>query len=120
MGQEHVVEIIGVFIPIIAIISIVITIVYLRRFQNQERMAMIDKGLSPIDMKKPAEEGFGTLKAALLLIGAGFGFVLGYVLEQYAGMRHIIAYTSMLLLFGGVGLVAAYILQQKRLNKKEI
>lgn len=114
------VEIIGVFIPIIAIISIVIMIIYLRRFQNQERMAMIEKGLSPIDMKKPEDEGFGTLKAALLLVGAGFGFFVGYFLEKYAGMDDVMAYISMLLLFGGAGLITAYILQQKRLKNKAI
>lgn len=114
------VEIIGVFIPIIAIISTVIMIIYLRRFQNQERMAMIDKGLSHIDIKKPESEGFGSLKAALLLIGAGIGFLIGDFLHNYAGVRHIVAYVSMLLLFGGTGLITAYILQQKRQGKKSI
>ena len=114
------VEIIGVFIPIIAIIGLVITVIYVRRFQNQERLAMIDKGLNPVDIKKPVEEGFGTLKAALLLIGAGIGFVFGYLLHQYAGMNTQLAYISMLLLFGGGGLIAAYVLQQKKIRHKEV
>ena len=38
---------IGVFIPIIGIIGLVIMIIYLRKYENEERMAMIDKGIDP-------------------------------------------------------------------------
>ncbi len=37
----------GVMIPIVAMIGSFITIVYLRRFSNLEKMAIIDKGLDP-------------------------------------------------------------------------
>lgn len=111
------VEIIGVFIPIIAIIGVVIMVIYLRRFQNQERMAMIDKGLSPADLKTSKEESFGTLKFALLLIGIGLGFLMGNIIASYTDMRQNIAYFSMLFLFGGIGLIIAYVIQRKHTNK---
>ncbi len=38
------VAVIGVFIPIVSIISIIVMIVYLRKYENDERMAMIEKG----------------------------------------------------------------------------
>ena len=112
------VEIIGVFIPIIAIIGAVIMVIYLRKFLNQERMAMIDKGLSPADLQKSREEGFGTLKFALLLIGIGLGFLAGNILESYTNMDNEVAYFSMLFLFGGVGLTIAYVIQKKNMEKE--
>ncbi|MGK7391997.1 MAG: DUF6249 domain-containing protein [Candidatus Cyclobacteriaceae bacterium M2_1C_046] len=112
------VEIIGVFIPIIAIIGVVIMIIYLRRYENQERMAMIDKGLSPDDFKKSKEQGFGTLKFALLLMGIGLGFLMGNILGSYTDMRDNIAYFSMLFLFGGIGLIIAYVIQRKQTDKE--
>ena len=109
-------QIIGVFIPIVAIIGFVVMMYYLRKFENAEKMAMIDKGMSPADLKRPKEEGFGTLRFALLLIGAGLGFLAGYFLEENTRMNEV-AYFSMLFLFGGIGLVVAYLVQQKRVNK---
>lgn len=111
-------EIIGVFIPIIAIIGIVIMIIYLRRYENIERMAMIEKGMSPADLKKPKEEGFTSLRFGLLLVGAGLGFLVGYFLDENTRMNEI-AYFSMLFVFGGIGLLIAYFMQQKKLEKKE-
>lgn len=113
----QVVEIIGVFIPIIAIIGAVIMVIYLRRFENQERMAMIDKGLSPADLKKPKEEGFGTLKFSLLLMGVGLGFLVGYFIDSNTRMDEM-SYFSMLFLFGGIGLAIAYTIQKKRIDKE--
>ena len=110
-------QMIGVFIPIIGIIGAVVVIIYLRRFQNQERMAMIDRGLSPADLKKPQEEGFGTLKFALLLIGIGLGFLVGYFIDANTRMDEM-SYFSMLFLFGGIGLIVAYTIQQKRIQNK--
>ena len=109
---------IGVFIPIVAMIGVVIMIIYLRRYENIERMAMIDRGLSPADMKKPKEEGFTSLKFGLLLIGAGLGLLVGYFLDENTRMNEI-AYFSMLFIFGGIGLLIAYFMQQKKLERKE-
>src|SRR5688572_32934772 len=41
------VAVIGTMIPIIAIIGTFVMIIYLRKYDNQERMAMIDKGVDP-------------------------------------------------------------------------
>lgn len=113
------VEIIGVFIPIIGIIGIVIMVIYLRRYQNEERMAMIDKGLDPSLFSQKPRSTSGTLRASLLLIGSGLGLLLGYFLDRQFYMDEV-GYFSMLLILGGTGLGAAYIIEERKIKKGEL
>src|SRR5688572_4625600 len=105
------VEILGVMIPIIGIIGIVITVIYLRRYENEERMAMIDKGVDPALFARKQRTTSGVLRAALLLIGAGTGLLLGHYLDRALNVEEEVAYFSMLLIFGGLGLGAAYLIE---------
>src|ERR1043166_4951735 len=112
------VAILGVMIPIVGIVGIVITIVYLRRFENEERMAMIDKGLDPtLFAKRPRATTSGALRASLLLIGAGIGLLLGYFLDYHYDMEHV-GYFSMLLILGGAGLGGAYIIEERKAKRE--
>ncbi len=86
-------------------IGTIIMVVFLRKFANQERMAMIEKNMEPISFNNSSR--YATLKAALLLIGAGIGLFMGYSLDMLFGMEEV-AYFSMLLIFGGLGLLVAY------------
>lgn len=114
------VEIIGVMVPIILIISVAIMVVYLRKYQNQERMAMIDKGVNPeLFAKKPNQSNPSvTLRFSLLLIGIGAGILLGYFLDRKFGMEEV-AYFSMLFIFGGIGLGAAYLIEEKKFRESQ-
>ena len=62
------VQIIGVMIPIVFLVGAFIMIVYLRKYQNIERMAIIEKGLDP-SLFKMERSSAGTLRASLLFIG---------------------------------------------------
>ncbi len=106
------VAVLGVMIPIIGTIGAFITIVYLRKFQNMERMAIIDKGLDP-SLFKTERSAAGALRASLLLIGAGVGLLLGYSLDRMFDMEEV-AYFSMLFIFGGIGLGLAYLIEDKK------
>lgn len=106
------VEIIGVFIPIIAIIGIVVAIIYLRRYENEERLSMIEKGMNPGDIKRTRNTSF-PLRFSLLLIGVGVGLFIGYFLDANTRMEEV-AYFSMLFIFGGLGLGVAYIIEEKK------
>jgi hypothetical protein len=81
-----------------------------------ERMAIIDKGLSP-DIFKQESSSAGTLRAALLLIGAGTGLLFGNFLDRAWDMEEV-AYFSMLFIFGGLGLGLAYIIEERKRTKK--
>ena len=108
------VAVLGVMIPIIAIVGLFIMIIYLRKYQNQERMAMIEKGLSP-DLFKSNDEvnPSVTLRFSLLLIGLGIGILLGYFLDRSFDMDEV-GYFSMLFILGGIGLGIAYMIEEKK------
>ncbi len=105
----------GVTIPIVALTGSFITVVYLRRFSNLERMAIIEKGLDPSIFKKESSTA-PTLRGSLLLIGAGIGLLLGYLLDKSYGMEEV-GYFSMLFIFGGIGLGLAYFIEEKKAKK---
>ena len=110
------VAVIGVFIPIIAIIGIVIMIIYIRKYENQERMAMIEKDLNPAEFKRPNNTST-PLRFSLLLIGAGLGLFIAYFLDRALNMEEV-AYFSMIFLFGGIGLGIAYVIEERKAKEQ--
>jgi hypothetical protein len=106
------VEIMGVLLPIIISLGAFVMVVYIRKFANLERMAIIEKGLNP-DLFKKEQSTSGALRAALLLMGSGFGLLMGYWLDRSFDMEEV-GYFSMLLIFGGVGLGLAYLIEERK------
>lgn len=109
------VAVIGTLIPIIISIGVFITIIYIRKFSNLERMAIIDKGMDPAIFKKESSTA-PTLRTSLLLIGAGVGLLLGYFLDRAFDMEEV-AYFAMIFIFGGAGLGLAYLIEEKKMKK---
>lgn len=109
------VAVIGTLIPIIISIGVFITIIYIRKFSNLERMAIIEKGMDPAIFKKESSSA-PTLRTALLLIGAGVGLLLGYFLDRAFDMEEV-AYFAMIFIFGGAGLGIAYLIEEKKMRK---
>ena len=113
--------VLGTMIPIVALIGAFIMVVYLRRFENAERMAMIEKGVNPeifASVKRPGNSSFA-LRASLLLIFAGIGILMGYFLDYYFNMNKV-GYFSMLFIFGGIGLGLAYLVEEKKASREKI
>lgn len=110
------VAVLGVMLPIIATVGAFIMVVYLRKFQNMERMAIIDKGLDPA-LFKIERTTAGALRSSLLLIGAGVGLLMGYYLDRTFDMEEV-AYFSMLFIFGGIGLGLAYVIEERKSKEK--
>lgn len=107
--------------------AMVFGIVYLRTRQN---LAMIEKGMNPKEtVNRPAP--YKNLKWALLLIGAGAGLFLAYILDVYVlqhsyftetygsrVMRHRTddnpaIYFSLIAIGGGLGLFGSYKMEKK-------
>lgn len=106
-------------LPIIISLGAFVMVVYIRKFENLERMAIIDKGLNPDLFKKDRKETTSpVLRWALLLIGAGMGLMIGYFLDEMFRMDEA-GYFSALLIFGGLGLLLAYIIEEKKLKGRE-
>lgn len=107
---------IGAMLPIILGLAGCIVIVYIRKFNNMERMAIIDKGLSPDLFKKERSPSDSSFRFSLLLIGSGIGLLFGYWLDRAFDME-LVGYFSMLFIFGGLGLGSAYFIEEKKQRK---
>ncbi|MDP9229565.1 MAG: hypothetical protein M3O67_02700 [Bacteroidota bacterium] len=98
--------------------AMIFGIVYLKTRQN---MAMIEKGMNPKEFaNRPAP--YKNLKWALLLVGAGVGLLLAYLLSEYVLPRkqwhdddNPAIYFSLIAIGGGLGLFGSY-----RIEKKEV
>jgi hypothetical protein len=109
----------GIMLPIIITLGAFVMVVYIRKFENLERMAIIDKGLSPDLFKTDKKVSTSpVLRWALLLIGAGVGLMLGYFFDEIFRMGEV-AYFSCLLIFGGLGLLLAYVIEERKLKGRD-
>jgi hypothetical protein len=107
------------FIVLVIFASIFGIIFVIASARNRERMAMIEKGVSPKDFmtdKKP--NSYGVLKWALLLVGLGFGLFIGSLLETYTRIQEEPAYFAAALFFGGLGLFLSFAIA-RRAEEKE-
>lgn len=111
-----IIPLMGMSIPIIITIGAFVMVVYIRKYSNIERMAIIEKGLSPELFKNEGTISF-SLRASLLLIGVGFGFLIGYALDNAFDMDEV-GYFSMLFICGGIGLGAAYVIEDKKQQRE--
>lgn len=122
MGNlDGLVPIIGIMVPIVAIISTFTMIVFLRKYENEEKMAMIAKGIAP-----PEKSGRSynvnpshSLRWGFVLIGFGIGLLMGSLLESVSNIDDDVAHFSMIFIFGGLGLLASYFYQMK-LDQKNL
>ena len=104
---------VAIIVPVVSMLSIATIIIFIRKFINDERMAMIEKG---VDSKIFRSNGESTpLRYGLLFIGAGVGLLMGAVLEaSLMSFNEEAGYFSMLFIFGGLGLFISYQIEEKR------
>lgn len=100
--------------------AMIFGIVYLKTRQN---LAMIEKNMNPKEFaNRPAP--YKNLKWALLLIGAGVGLFLAYLLDNYVmpaeinkfgnhGSRNVPIYFALIAIGGGLGLFGSYKMEKK-------
>ena len=100
--------------------AMIFGIYYLKTRQN---LAMIEKNMNPKQFaNRPAP--YKNLKWALLLIGAGVGLFLAYLLDNYVllsnsnNLRHhgdenVAIYFALIAIGGGLGLLGSYKMEKK-------
>lgn len=101
--------------------AMIFGIYYLKTRQN---LAMIEKNMNPKEFaNRPAP--YKNLKWALLLIGAGMGLFLAYLLDNYVlysdsknvyehdGGRNVPIYFALIAIGGGLGLFGSYKMEKK-------
>ncbi len=117
MIDGNIVPIVGMLIPIIGTIGLFTMIIFLRKYQNDERMAMIAKGITPPQKVSQQVNPSHSLRWGFILVGFGIGLLMGSLLEKITDMESEAAYFSMIFIFGGLGLLASYFYQMN-LDKK--
>ena len=88
-------------------------IVYLK---TRENLAMIEKGMNPKEhLNRPAP--YRNLKWGLLLIGAGIGLLVAYLLDNYVFLRtdNEAIYFALIGIGGGLGLISSYKVEKREL-----
>jgi len=93
-------------------------IVYLYK---RERMAMIERGMDP-RRYKPQSAPYQNLKWGLLLIGAGLGLFLAFIMDrtifESSRYENEAIYFALIAICGGLGLFTSYHIEKKELRNK--
>lgn len=105
------------------------TIFGIRYIRSRENMAMIEKGMDPkLNRNRPAP--FVNLKWGLLLVGAGIGLAVAFILGEYVlnatdkwgsrldDGRITFLYFALIAIGGGIGLIYSYKIEKKELLDK--
>ncbi|HWD88623.1 MAG TPA: DUF6249 domain-containing protein [Mucilaginibacter sp.] len=103
-----------VIIVSLGLCAMIFGIVHLNK---RERMAMIERGMDP-RRYKPATAPFQNLKWGLLLIGAGLGLFIAFLLDRGAFKNDFYdsnpaIYFSMIAIFGGLGLLTSFLIEKR-------
>lgn len=102
----------------LGLFAMIFGIIYLAK---RERMAMIERGMDP-RRYKPQSAPFQNLKWGLLLIGAGFGLLLAFILNDTAFKNNddvTALYFALIAIFGGGGLFLSYHIEKKEADKEK-
>jgi hypothetical protein len=119
MIDGNMIPIVGMLIPIIGTIGVFTMIVFLRKYDNDEKMAMIAKGITPPPKSSHQVNPSHSLRWGFILIGFGVGLLMGSLLESATQIDGDVAHFSMIFIFGGLGLLASYFYQMN-LDKKNL
>lgn len=117
MIDSNMVPIVGMLIPIIGTIGLFTMIIFLRKYENDEKMAMIAKGITPPQKNSYQVNPSHSLRWGFVLVGFGVGLLMGSLLESLTNLDGDTAHFSMIFIFGGLGLLISYFYQMK-LDKK--
>lgn len=82
--------------------------------KTRENLAMLEKGFNPKEhANRPAP--YKNLKWGLLLIGAGLGLMLAYLLDNYVFLKtdNVPLYFALIGIGGGIGLISSYKIEKK-------
>ncbi len=106
----------AVIVPVFSIVCGVIMIIALRRYQNIERLNMIERGMNPADLKSVwrKQDPYRHIRRACVAIGIGLGLIISTFISinglddrhDYPGI-----YIGFVCLCGGIGLLVGYGLQ---------
>jgi len=118
MSEELVYNIVELVMPFLGIglsFLVLYIIFYAIKSEHKVKMALVEKGMDPSLASKKARRHprnhSNLLKNGLFFIGLALGILMGYLLNQSAGMNVWVAYPSMILVFGGLALIGYHAME---------
>jgi hypothetical protein len=106
-------EILGIFIPILAILTTGFVIYVYYTSRTKERLLQIEKGVDSSFLKNNRTYNSKNLVVfGVFLISIGIGVFVGALLTEL-GLDRAISYNGSLLILGGIGLLVGYFLRKK-------
>jgi CBS domain containing-hemolysin-like protein len=108
--------IVALFVPIVGSIGLFTMIVMIRSYSSKERMAMIERGMNPADLKvwmRRRNDPYRSVRLACTAIGVGTGLFVGNVLRSTdIDMFNRSGITAGLTFIGGgLGLLIGFFIQ---------
>lgn len=98
----------NVLVPITFFLVLGFVMYLFFKTRHSERIAMIEKGINPINSKENLRR-FSSLKNGILAISLGIGFLIGHVIDSIVRPDKDPLYIfACLLIFGGMGLLFYY------------
>lgn len=104
---------VAIVVPVTAIVCIVGLLALLRKFDNDERMAMIEKGLTPPQKDSMRVNPASALRWGCLFMGVGLGIFIANIFQNMTDNDTDALYPALILFFGGLGLLVSYYVQLK-------
>lgn len=95
----------------IAAIFGILYVVLLTR--HRERMALLERGLSPAEFSNKKGVLSATLRYGLLGVGVAVGILLGNSAASHLDVPRQGAFIAMMFLFGGISLIASFFIDRK-------
>ncbi|WDF55912.1 DUF6249 domain-containing protein [Mucilaginibacter sp. KACC 22063] len=109
-----------VLIPILICLGFFLSVFGIIYLYRRERMAMIERGMDPRRYKQQPQP-YQNLKWGLLLIGAGLGLFISFILDRTVFKESMddneAIYFSLIAIFGGLGLFISYLVEKKEWDK---
>ena len=103
-------------VPILVPISLFAMVFGLVYLKSRENLSMIEKGMNPKEFaNRPAP--YRNLKNGLLLLGAGIGLALAYIITKYIlhDDENPALWFALIGIGGGLGLISSYKIEKKEL-----
>ncbi len=112
-----------IFIPIFLFGAIALVLYKFFDTRHRERMAMIEKGLTPAEMASVSPRRFlahplTNLKWGLLALFVGFGIFVGNYVQSVTMMDEGPAFFGSIFISGGLALVVYYVIAARKLKNE--
>ena len=113
-------DVLGILVAIIVPVSMFAMIFGIVYLYKRESLAMIERGMNPRANQKPLNASY-MLRLGLMLIGAGIGLFLAYLLDRavfISNNDNEAIYFALIAIFGGGGSLLSYFIEKKEADKR--